>query len=94
MQVRGFPRHLTRLFSQLCEGHQATVRTAGGYTDPFEIGRGVRQGCILSPYLFNIYVEDIKRSVTNEFEGGVKIGGERRNNTLFADDTTLVCSNK
>ena len=64
--------------------------TSHGYR-PFEIGRGVRQGSIVSPYLFNIFAEDTVHSVTSKFEGGVKIGGERRNNMRFADDTALMC---
>ncbi|XP_072014979.1 craniofacial development protein 2-like [Amphiura filiformis] len=66
--------------------------TSRGDSEWFQIGRGVRQGCILSPQLFNIYAESIMRGVLEDFRGGVTIGGQRITNLRYADDTTLVCS--
>ena len=94
MTEMGFPKHLVALMAKLYEDQQSSVRTSVGDTEWFSIERGVRQGCILSPYLFNIYSERIMRDVKAEFEGGVQIGGERQNNLRFADDTVLLCNSK
>ena len=73
----GIPEHLTCLLRNLYEGQEATVRTGHGTTDWFQIGKGVRQGCILSPCLFNLYVEYIMRNAgLEEAQAGIKIAGE------------------
>lgn len=90
----GFPLHIISLVKNLYKDQEATVKTSDGYSRWFKIGRGVRQGCILSPKLYNIYAESIMRESVGEFEGGVDIGGKRTNNLRFADDTTLMCTNK
>ena len=94
MTKMGFPLHIIHLVQNLYKDQEATVRTSDGYTKWFKIGRGVRQGCILSPKLYNIYAESIMRESVEEAEGGVDIGGERTNNLRFADDTTLICTSK
>ena len=74
-------------------GQEATVRTGHGTTDWFQIGKGVRQGCILSPCLFNFYAEYIMRNAgLEEAQGGIKIAG--RNNLRYADDTTLMAESE
>ena len=76
-------------------GQEATVRTGHGTTDWFQIGKGVRQGCILSPYLFNFYVEYIMRSTgLQEAQAGIKIARRNINNLRYADDTTLMAESK
>ena len=85
----GIPDHLTCLLRNLYAGQEATVRTGHGTTDWFQIGRGVRQGCILSPCLFNLHAEYIMRNAgPEETQAGIKIAG--RNNLRYADDTTLM----
>ena len=71
----GFPSHIIELIHNLYHDQEATVRTSNGNTEWFEIGRVVRQGCILSPNLFNIYSEDIMRNALEGFNGGVQFGG-------------------
>ena len=84
------PDHLTCLLRNLYAGQEATVRTGHGTTDWFQIGKGVRQGCILSPGLFNFYAEDIMRKVgLDEAQARIKIAGRNINNPRYADDTTL-----
>ena len=84
------PDHLTCLLRNLYAGQEATVRIRHGTTDWFQIGKGVRQGCILSPCLFNFYAEYIMRnSGLNEAQTGIKISGRNTNNLRNADDTTL-----
>ena len=87
----GIPDHLTCLFRNLYADQEATVRTGHGTTDCFQIGKGVCQGCILSPCLFNFYAEYIMRNAGLE-EGQVemKIAGRNINNLRYADDTTLM----
>ena len=86
----GIPDHLTCLLRNLYAGQQATVRTGHGTTDWFQIGTGIRQGCILSPYLFNFYAEYIMRNAgLDETQAGIKIAGRNINNLRYADDTTL-----
>ena len=76
-------------------GQEATVRTGHGTTDWFQIGKGVRQGCILSPCLFNFYVEYIMRNAgLKEAQAGIKIAGRNINNLRYADDTTLMAESK
>ena len=76
MAKMGFPSHIIELIQNLYHDQKATVRTSNGNTEWFEIGRGVRQGCILSPNLFNIYSEDIMRNALEGFNGRVKFGGK------------------
>ena len=77
------------------EGQEATVRTGPGTTDWFQIGKGVRQGCILSPCLFNINAEYVIRNAgLDEAQAGVKISGRSINNHRYADDTTLMAESK
>ena len=90
----GFPKRLIDLVSKLYEDQESAVRTSGGNTDWFSIGRGLRQGCILSPSLFNVYSEDIMREALEGFEGGVSFGGQRITDLRYADDTTLICSSR
>ena len=85
------PDHLTCLLRNLYAGQEATVRTRHGTTDWFQLGKGVRQGCILSPCLFNFYAEYIMRNTgLEETQAGVKIAGRNINNLRYADDTTLL----
>ena len=87
----GIPDHLTRLLRNLYAGQDATVRTGHETTDWFHIGKGGRQGCILSPCLFNFYAEYITRNVgLDEAQAGIKIAGRNINNLRYADDTTLL----
>ena len=87
----GIPDHLTCLLRNLYVGQEATVRTGHGTTDWFQIGRGVCQGCILSPCLFNFYAEYIMRNAgLEETQAGIKIAGKNINNLRYADDTTLM----
>ena len=91
----GIPDHLTHLLKNLYAGQEATVRTGHGTTDWFQIGRGVRQGYILSPCLFNLYAEYIMRnSGLEEAQAGIKITGRNINNLRYADDTTLVAESE
>ena len=76
-------------------GQEATVRTGHGTTDWFQIGKGVRQGCILSPCLFNLYAEYIMRNVgLQETQAGIKTAGKNMNNLRYADDTTLTAESE
>ena len=85
----GIPDHLTCLLRNLYTGQKATVRTRYGKTDWFQIGKGVRQGCILSPCLFNLYAEYIMRHAgLDEAQAGIKIAGRNIINLRYADDTT------
>ena len=87
----GIPDHLTCLLGNLYAGQEATVRTGRGTTDWFQIGKGVRQGCILSPCLFNFYAEYIMRNAgLEETQTWIKIAGININNLRYADDTTLM----
>ena len=87
----GIPDHLTCLLRNLYGGQEATVRTGHGTTDWFQIGKGIRQGCILSPFLFNFYAESIMRNAgLEETQAGIKIAGKNINNLRYADDTTLL----
>ena len=87
--------HPTCLLRNLYAGQEATVRTAHGTTDWFPIGKGVRQGCILSPCLFNFYAEYIMRNPGLEkAQAGIKIAGRNINNLRYADDTTLMAESE
>ena len=91
MKEMGLPDHLTCLLRNLYAGQEATVRTGHGTTDWFQIGKGVCQGCILSPCLFNFYAEYIMRNTgLDEAQAGIKIAGRNINNLRYADDTTLM----
>ena len=91
----GIPDHLTCLLRILYAGQEATVRTGHGTTDWFQIGRGVRQGCILSPCLFNLYAEYIMRNAgLEEAQAGIKTAGRNINNLRYADDTTLMADSE
>ena len=91
----GIPDHLTCLLRNLYADQEATVRTGHGTTDWFQIGKGVRQGCILSPCLFNLYAEYImKNSGLDEAQAGIKIARRNINNLRCADDTTLMAESE
>ena len=95
LQEMGIPNHLTCLLRNLYAGQEATVRTGHGTTDWFQIGKGVRQGCILSPCLFNFCAEYIMRNPgLEEEEAGIRIAGRNINNLRYADDTTLMVESK
>ena len=87
LQEMGIPDHVTCLLRNLYAGQEATVRTGHGPTDWFQIRKGVHQGCILSPSLFNLYAEYIG---LDETQAGIKIPGRNINNIRYADDTTLM----
>ena len=90
LQEMGIPDDLTCLLRNLYADQEATVRTGHGTTDWFQIGKGVRQGCILSPCLFNLYAEYIMQNAgLDEAQAGIKIAGRNINNLRYADDTTL-----
>ena len=87
--------HLTCLLRNLCAGQEATVRTGHGTTDWFQIGRGVGQGCILSPCLFSIYAEYIMQNARlDESQSGIKIARRNIHNPRYAEDTNLVTESK
>ena len=91
----GIPDHVTCLLRNLYAGQKATVRTGNGTTDCFQIVKGVRQGCILSPCLFNLYEEYIMRNAAlDEAQAGIKIVRRNSNNFRYVDDTTLMAENK
>ena len=91
----GLPDHLPCLLRNLYEGQEAAVRTGHGTTDCFKIGKRVRQGCIFSPCLFNLYAEYITRNAgLDETQAGIKISGRNMNNLRYADDTTLMAESE
>ena len=95
LKEMGIPDHLTCLLRNLYAGQEATVRTGHGTTDWFRIGKGVRQGCILSPCLFNLYAEYIMRNAgLEEIQAGFKIAGRNINNLRYADNTTLMAESE
>ena len=95
LQVMGIPDHLTSFLRNLYAGQEATVRTRNGKTDWFQRGKGVHQGCILSPCLFNLYAEYIMRNAgLEEAQAGIKIAGRNTNNLRYADDTTLMAESE
>ena len=95
LKEMGIPDHLTCLLRNLYVGQEATVRTGHGTTDWFQIGKGVRQGCILSPCLFNLYAEYIMRNTgLEDAQAGIKIAGRNINNLRYADDTTLMAESE
>ena len=91
----GIPDHLTCLLRNLYAGQEATVRIVHGTADWFQIGKGVRQGCILSPYLFDLHAEYIMRNTgLEETLAGIKITGRNIDNLRYADDTTLMAESE
>ena len=91
----GIPDHLTCLLRNLYAGQEATVRTGHGTTNWFQIGKGVRQGCILSPCLFNFYAEYVMRNAgLEETQAGIKIAGRNINNLRYADNTTFMAESE
>ena len=91
----GIPDHLTCLLRNLYAGQEATVRTGHGTTDWFQIGKGVCQGCILSPCLFNLHAENISRNaILEEAQAGIKISGKNINNLRYADDNNLMAESE
>ena len=91
----GIPDHLTCLLRNLYADWEATVRTGHGTTDWFQIGKAARQGCILSPCLFNLYAEYIMRNIgLGEAQAGIKIAGRNINKLRYADDTTLMAESE
>ena len=95
LKEMGIPGHLTCFLRNLYAGQEATVRTGHGTTDWFQIGKGVRQGCILLPCLFNFCAEYILRNAgLDEAQAGIKIAGTNINNLRYADDTTLMAESK
>ena len=95
LQVMGIPDHLTYLLRNLYAGHKATIRTGYGTTDWFQIGKGVHQGCILSPCLLNLYAECIMRNAgLDEAQAGIKIAERNINNLRCADGATLMAESE
>ena len=95
MKEMGIPDHLTCLLRNLYVGQEATVRPGHGIIDWFQIGKGVCQGCILSPCLFNLYAEYVMRNAgLEEAQAGIKIAGRNINNLRYADDTTLMAESE
>ena len=95
LKEMGIPDHLTCLLRNLYAGQEAIVRTGHGTTDWLQIGKGVHQGCILSPCLFNLYAEHIMRNAgLDEAQARIKIAGRNINNLRKADDTTLMAESK
>ena len=95
LKEMGIPDHLTCLLRNLYAGREATVRTGHGTTDWFQIGKGVRQGCILSLCLFNLYAEYIMRNAgLDEGQAGIKIAERNINNLRYADNTTLMAESE
>ena len=91
LKEMGIPDHLTCLLRNLYAGQEATVRTGHGTTDWFQIRKGVQEGCILSPCLFNLYAEYIMRNAgLDEAQAGIKIARRNINNLRYADDTTIM----
>ena len=89
------PDHLSCLLRNLYAGQEATVRTGHGTTDCFQIGKGVHEGCILSPYLFNLYAENIMRKARlDKTQAGIKTAGRNINSLRYADDPTLMAESK
>ena len=91
----GIPDHLTCLLRNLCAGQETTVRTEHGTSDWFQIGKGIPQGCILSPFLFTLYAEYVMRNAgLDEAQAGIKIARRNISNLRYADDTTLLAESE
>ena len=94
LKEMGIPDHLTCLLGNLYAGQETTVTTEHGITDWFQIGKGVCQGCILSPRLFNLYAEYIMRNAGLDAQSGIKIARRNINKLRYADDTTLIAESE
>ena len=95
LKEMGLPVHLTCLLINLYADQEATVRTGHGTTGWFQIGKEVRQGCILSPCLFNLYAEYVMQNASlDESQAGIKIAGRNTNNLRYTNDTTLKAENE
>ena len=95
LQEMRIPNHLTCILKHLYAGQEATVSTGHGTTDWFQIGKGVRQGCILSPCLFNLHAEYIMRNARlDEAQAGIEIAGRNTNNLIYENDTTLMAESE
>ena len=95
LKEMGIPDHFTCLLRNLYGGQEAVVRTGHGTTDWFQIGKGVHQGCILPPCLFNLYAEYIMSNTgLEEAQAGIKIAGRNINNLRYSDDTTLMAQSE
>ena len=95
LQEMEIPDHLTWLQRNLYAGQEATLRIGLGTTDWFQIGKGVRQGCILSPCLFNLYAEYIMQNAgLDEAQAGIRVAGRNINNLRYADNTTLIAESE
>ena len=90
MKNMGFPIHIIQLLKPLYDQQKAAVRTSYGLTECFDIEQGVRQGCTISPHLFNIYAEDIMRNALEDFEGSITVVGCTVTNLRYADDVVLI----
>ena len=94
LKEMGIPTPLTCLLRNLYAGQEATARTGCGTTDWFQIVKGVHQGCILSPCLFNLYADIMRNARLDEAQAGIKKAGRNINKLVFADDTTLMAENE
>ena len=95
LKEMGIPDHIICFLRNLYEGQEAIVRTPYGTTDWFKIEKGILQGCLLSPCLFNLYTEHIMRSAgLDELQAGIKTGGKNINNLRYVDDTTLMAESE
>ena len=95
LKEMGMPDHLTCLLRNLYAGQEATVRTLHGTTDWFRIGKGVHQGCLFLPWLFNLHAESIMQNARlDESQGGIKIAERNNNDLRYADDATLMTESK
>ena len=95
LEEMGIPDHLTCLLRNLYAGQEVRVRTVLGTTEWFQIGKGVHQGCILSPFLFNLYAEYImEKARLDETQAGIKIAGRNISNLRYTDDTTLMAESE
>ena len=95
LKEMGIPYHLTCLLRNLYAGQEATVRTGHGTTDWFQTGKGVHQGCILAPCLFNLYAVYTMRNIgLEEAQAGIKIAGRNVNNLRYGDDTTFTAESE
>ena len=90
----GIPDHLTCLLKNLYTGQEAAVRPGHGTTHWFQIGKGVRQGCILSPCLFNFYAQIMRNAGLEEAQAGIRIAGRKINNIRYTDDPTLMAESE
>jgi hypothetical protein len=93
LKEMGVPIHLIYLIRNLYENNTSLIKMENHISPEFKVKKGVRQGCILSPTLFNLYTECIMRRITDRFEGGINIGGRQITNLRYADDTTLLAGN-